>query len=280
MRLLICGSAASEGIPALFCECEVCRKARAGEGRDIRSRCAYQLGDAVRVDFGPDSFHHMVRYRLDYLALTDLFLSHAHRDHLHSQSLGYRAEGFSRTRRPEPLRLHADPEVLKAIGNSLAEYRTDFDGCRIDPRPLRDGEEIPLAFPGLRAKAYPARHGGSAHLFSFRAADAEKGTFIGNDTGPLAEASWEMLAGERFALLLLDATYGPGTAPENDSHMGLGNLIALLDRMRENGMADENTLAVANHFSHNGGMTHEELCRAFRPHGIEAGYDGMELELP
>ena len=36
---------------------------------------------------------------------------------------------------------------------------------------------------------------------------------------------------------------------------------------------------VATHFSHNGKLGHEELTRAFLPHGIEVAFDGMMIEV-
>ncbi len=280
MKFLICGSAASEGIPALFCECPLCRKAAGLGGRDVRSRCAYQLGKEIRFDFGPDSFHHMTRFHLDYAALTDLFLGHGHRDHLHASSLGYRTKGFARLEQSELMRLHADSEILRSVGAALMEYNTDFDRCRIDPRPLRDGEEFPLAAPGFTAKSYPARHGAYAHLFFVRKTGAGRGVFIGNDSGFFPESTWEMFSGERFGLIVLDGTYGALPTPADDCHMGLNNILDTLARMREMGVADDGSIVVANHFTHNCGMTHQELLRAFSPHGIEVGFDGMELELP
>ena len=60
MKLLICGSAAAEAVPGLFCTCPLCLKALKEGGKDIRSRTAYQLGEKIRIDFGPDTFYHMV----------------------------------------------------------------------------------------------------------------------------------------------------------------------------------------------------------------------------
>lgn len=37
-ELLICGSGASEAVPALFCTCELCREAWKRGGKEIRSR--------------------------------------------------------------------------------------------------------------------------------------------------------------------------------------------------------------------------------------------------
>ena len=51
-KVTILGSAAAEGIPAMFCNCRVCMKAWKNGGKDVRMRTAYKLNDHVRVDFG------------------------------------------------------------------------------------------------------------------------------------------------------------------------------------------------------------------------------------
>ena len=38
MEIQYLGTAAAEGLPALFCECETCRKARDAGGKEIRTR--------------------------------------------------------------------------------------------------------------------------------------------------------------------------------------------------------------------------------------------------
>ena len=43
-------------------------------------------------------------------------------------------------------------------------------------------------------------------------------------------------------------------------------------------MADDRTIFVVNHFSHNGGALHEEMEQAMAPHGILVAYDGMTVE--
>jgi len=34
---------------------------------------------------------------------------------------------------------------------------------------------------------------------------------------------------------------------------------------------------VAHHFSHNGGMTHDELVEAYGAYDVAVAYDGMEI---
>ena len=49
-------------------------------------------------------------------------------------------------------------------------------------------------------------------------------------------------------------------------------------RFAELGCADENTKFVVNHFSHNGGWLHDELCKEAARYGFIASYDTMALE--
>ena len=45
MKIKYLGTAAYEGVPALFCRCEVCRGSRAAGGRNVRSRQQAILDD-------------------------------------------------------------------------------------------------------------------------------------------------------------------------------------------------------------------------------------------
>ena len=69
MVLQYLGTAAAEGIPALFCQCLVCRAAQKAGGREIRTRSGALIDGKLKLDFGPDSYVHMLRYGLDYTGL-------------------------------------------------------------------------------------------------------------------------------------------------------------------------------------------------------------------
>ena len=45
------------------------------------------------------------------------------------------------------------------------------------------------------------------------------------------------------------------------------------------GLVDENTVYVANHFTHNGGVTYDEMLPAAKEYGFLVSYDGMEVEI-
>ena len=48
--------------------------------------------------------------------------------------------------------------------------------------------------------------------------------------------------------------------------------------MKAEGLADEKTVVVLNHFSHNGGQTYDEMLSEAQKHGFIISYDGLELE--
>ena len=48
--------------------------------------------------------------------------------------------------------------------------------------------------------------------------------------------------------------------------------------MKKEGLADENTVFVLNHFSHNGGQTYDEMRAAAEANGFVVSYDGLEME--
>ena len=60
MKLTFYGTGASEGVPAVFCECESCVQARKLGGRNLRTRTSARVDDHVLIDFSVDSFAHVL----------------------------------------------------------------------------------------------------------------------------------------------------------------------------------------------------------------------------
>ena len=66
MKIKYLGTSAAEGIPALYCGCDICNHARVAQGKEIRSRSQALIDDCILLDFGPDSFWHSVRFNINY----------------------------------------------------------------------------------------------------------------------------------------------------------------------------------------------------------------------
>ena len=65
MKLLYLGTAAAEGWPAPFCQCDNCKAARIKKGKNIRSRPQVLINDDLLMDYGPDTFCHSLQYDLN-----------------------------------------------------------------------------------------------------------------------------------------------------------------------------------------------------------------------
>ena len=50
MKIKYLGTAAAEGVPAIFCHCEVCKYAREHKGKDIRTRSQAMIDDSILLE--------------------------------------------------------------------------------------------------------------------------------------------------------------------------------------------------------------------------------------
>lgn len=271
MTFTILGTAAAEGWPALWCPCEACEQARALGGKNIRRRSAYQLGERIHVDFGPDSFAQMLQFGLHYERLEHLLFTHSHQDHLSPQELSYRRRGFV-VEPLDTLTIHGNEAVSESIlrvVDSMEVIRARFEPT-VPLEPMELGE-------GVTATALPADHaeGEEAviHLF-----EREGRTLLqANDTGLFPDPTWAFLEAKQLDLLLIECTYGPRDGGRH--HLGANQVIEVRDELRKIGSLKADARVIVTHFSHNGGWLHERLEAFFAPHGIEVAFDGMQLDL-
>ena len=272
MQLRILGTAAAEGIPGIFCRCELCKKARALSGKNLRTRSGAMIDGRVLIDFSADSYHHALRDGLDLAAADALLVTHAHADHLYPADIAMREPGFAH--------LYDAPEKLAVYGPDIVgewlrpyvsapESRATYTQTRaFEAFMLPSGHEVlPLLALHNRAMTclfYRVRKNGRAMLY-------------GHDTGLFPEATMQALAGEPLHVVTLDCTFCGQSDGAN--HMGFPDCLTMRERLREAGCVTEETRFIITHFSHNGGMTHEELCVMAHPHGFEVAYDGMVVEV-
>ena len=82
MKLKYLGTAAAEGFPAVFCNCQYCREARELGGKNIRTRSQSLINDDLLIDFPPDTYHHFLTQSIEGDKIKYLLITHAHSDHL------------------------------------------------------------------------------------------------------------------------------------------------------------------------------------------------------
>ncbi len=273
MTFTILGTAAAEGWPAIWCPCEACAEARERGGRNIRRRAAYQLGDRIHVDLGPDTFAQMLEFGLDYVPMEHLLITHSHGDHLQPQELGYRREGFTSRPGGVILNVHGNEHVRRRIeGRSL-----DLEDCFVRLVPVTPFEAMDLG-EGVIATPLLADHAGDDEVaVNYLFERNGRALLQGNDTGWWPEETWEFLATRSIDIALIECTYGPREGARH--HLGAGEVVEVRDRLLKIGALTDRSQVIATHFSHNGGMLHEELEQLFAPDGIDVAFDGMRLEL-
>ncbi|MBR4664874.1 MAG: hypothetical protein IKO93_13460 [Lentisphaeria bacterium] len=276
MELLICGSGSSEAVPALFCTCEVCQQAWKNGGRDIRSRTAYQLGEEIRIDFGPDLMLHRFLYNLHYEKLKHLFITHPHRDHFQPVQLNYHLHGEigPAILQEQPLTLYGTAQVMKQFHENLT---SDFSKMRMILDELDPIRDLRILENGIRVTSIQAKHCPGAVHYIFEI--PHSGTLlIGTDSAGFSEATWRILSEFRFDIVILDGTAGL-LEIENGSHMNARQAVETAQRMRKEGMVSPNCRFFTNHFAHCGKMLHKDLVHYYAPYDITPAYDGLRIEL-
>ncbi len=279
MKITFLGTAAAEGIPALWCECPVCARAKELGGKEFRCRCSYLVDSDTMVDFGPDAFRQAADFQIDLTRLDRVIFTHPHEDHLSPTEFTWRkSPQFSHVTRD--LKIIGAPSIFCTILSFVASHTNniyDLRDLRLQPIPaapgewLRDGdlELLPLAAnhcPGLNGLIYVIRRGGKNFL-------------LANDTGYPAESEWEHLKGIRLDLVSLDCTCALGTPDLRNGHMGVNTVLEFRDRLAELGCLVPETKVFVNHFSHNGKALHSDLEKFFLPRGINVAFDGLVVEV-
>jgi phosphoribosyl 1,2-cyclic phosphate phosphodiesterase len=278
MKLLVCGSGASEGIPALFCDCEICSRARQRQGREIRTRTAYQLDDAVRIDFGPDLLAQQFKYDLHLDRLEHLFITHEHKDHYTPLNLIYRKSQYVKLNKI--LHLHATGKLIAMAEKILHDNGSDFDSCMLrgDEITFFKPEEIILE-DGTKITVTPiaSDHLPAGETCIYDIEYKSRRILIGTDSGIYPPETWEFFQGRRYDLMILDGT--SGVLGLRHVHMGRECVVETVERFRQLGTCGPDTLVLVNHFSHNGKMNHSDLEEYYSPHDIHPAWDGLKIDL-
>jgi phosphoribosyl 1,2-cyclic phosphate phosphodiesterase len=272
MELLLLGSAAAEGFPAPFCLCDSCQQARRRGGTNIRSRSGALIDDDLKIDFSGDTVMQMQRCGRTLARVRTILFTHQHEDHLAAVEMLWASRPFTNTPPDRPIVVYGNEGVMEEVLRAFP----DPAKINLDLRLLRPLEAVTTA-GGDVVLPLPADHEKGALVL--RIARAGKTVFYGHDSGLYPKEALDAVSdGVTLDVALLDCTNGAlGTA--NRGHMGIDGVLKMVDELRRRGAISDRTRLIATHFSHNGKLLHEELVRALMPHGIEAAFDGMAVNV-
>lgn len=278
MKLQYLGTAAAEGWPALFCECPACKKAEALGGKNIRMRAGAFVNDRLLIDVPPDLYAAKLRFHLDLSPVRHIVITHSHMDHFNRETLGMFTEPFAHMARRGPLHLYGSAFTEKmwreyCALSLLKEAKIDAETTFHVIKPYES-----FAAEGVAFTALPATHGCPESLIYIMEQGSCKFLY-GNDTGLWGEDVWAFLqkSGAPFTHVSLDGTLGPVPSAYT-GHMTFSGNAAVRERMLKTGIADKDTTFITTHFSHNGGLAHEEIEALMNPQGFLVAYDGMIVE--
>ncbi len=275
MKIQFLGTAAAEGIPALFCKCETCRTARELGGKEIRTRCQTLIDGKLMIDFGPDTYHHALTNGIRLADVHDYLITHTHADHLYPQEISMFGSGYARL--PEdypPFHFHGSEETVEKIASVVAQVSD-----RVKTHVLEPFQTYEIA--GMQVTPLKATHG-SQMPFIYIIESNNKRILYLHDTALFPAETEDYLYTNRphFDLISFDCCFGTWENRKSyGGHMPFSQNRQIAQRMKEEGMIDNNTKLIVNHFSHNAPDVLYKDRAAYEKYNFIMTYDGLEIEI-
>lgn len=275
MKLQYLGTAAAEGIPGVFCECETCKKALELGGRHIRTRSQAVIDDALLIDLPADTYLHYLQHRFPLYAIKQCLITHSHADHLYPMELEMIKKGYSHLSDYSPMHIYSDVDGYNQLNQVVRYY--DINEVKMHLIKLNK----PFAVGDYTVTALRAAHGRASSPVIYIIEKDGKSIFYSNDTSEYPAESWAYLRTleKPLDLISLDCTEANGSA-DYEGHLTLSRCVKLREELVNAGVADAHTKFVLNHFSHNGkNVSYDEFVKLADKFDFAVSYDGMVVEV-
>lgn len=272
MKITFLGTAAAEGFPAVFCNCEFCQKARTLGGKNIRTRSQSLVNDDLLLDLPADTYHHLLQNGIEGHKIKYLFVTHSHQDHFYADELNTRHGAFAHDMAVPTLKVFLNEgaykkyyETLKSTKNIELNVIKHYETVRVD---------------GYRITALPARHF-EVDNSNFYVIEGEKTILYAHDTGYFYDEVFDFIKTKnyKFDLVTMDCTNIDIPIPDTGGHMGLPNIRRCFERLSEIGAVDQSTIKIINHFSHNGNPLQDVLEQKVEGDRYLVAFDGLCIEI-
>ncbi|OGO88991.1 MAG: hypothetical protein A2Y17_05685 [Clostridiales bacterium GWF2_38_85] len=277
MKLKYLGTAAAEGWPAVFCNCDYCNKARERGGKSIRTRSQAMVNDDMLIDFPADTYHHALVNNLNLSKIKHTLITHTHSDHFIPVDLAFRGICFAHNLISEKITFIGNEAMNSLLKEQYLKsmYKEVADKIESVYLPLFK----PTQFGDYTITALHANHKTDEIAYVYVIQKDNKTMLYLHDTGFLAPENHEYLknSGIIIDLISYDCTFVLGR--DGNGHLGLPDCIELREQLFVDGIVSKKTVHVINHFSHNGGTLHEELEAEAAKSGFLTSYDCMEIEI-
>lgn len=279
MVLSYLGTAAAEGLPAVWCNCPACTAARKAGGKEIRTRSQILIDDKLLVDFPMDTYMHVLRYGFDLSAVDTVLITHAHMDHCYPQEFCLHGAPFAHDLREKTVTVIGNATVAETFAASTKAEMRESIATSVPFRTVRPFDVLTTP-SGYEVTALPAVHtvGEECLIYAVRR-DGKTALFF-NDSGILPEQTYARMSalGLRFDLVSFDCTYG-FVRHGAGRHMGALDAADEREKLLRHGLTHAHTRYILTHFSHNGALPYDTLAQKAREIGFAVAYDGMKVEL-
>lgn len=277
MKLHFYGTGASEGVPAVFCECKYCRNIRKLGGKNFRMRTCVQLDEDTLIDFSMDVFAQTLFRNLDLSAISKLLITHSHEDHFSPGTLAEILPPWAFYDRERRLDVYGNETAISKVGKVIGELGESHGDAEkyLKFHTLKFFQKFQMG--SYTVIPLPANHDKREDCMIYIIQDQKKTLLYGHDSGIFQEKTWEQLKNYKFDCVVLDCTMVDRT-DVYAGHMGLPDNIEIRKRMLREGTASEDTKFVLTHFVHRFNPVHERISPLFAKENFIAAYDGMELE--
>ena len=268
MKFTYLGTAAAEGFPAVFCNCEHCNEARKLGGKNIRTRSQAIIGDDLLIDLPADTYMHFLQNNILGHMIKNVLITHPHSDHFYPSELVMRQDPFAHNMQHNELNVYCGNMAYEELKNIKC----------INVNPVKPFETFNAS--GYEITALPARHAfGEDALFYIIKAD--KTVLYAHDTGYFYDEVFDYIKekGLYFDMISLDCTNVDITISDSGTHMGIDNIERVTKRLAELSAINENTIKYINHFSHNANPIHHILEERVKDLGFKVSFDGLKVEI-
>lgn len=278
MKIDFLGTAASEGVPAMFCSCRNCKEIRARGAAEYRTRTQVIIDGIMSVDFPPEAYVHSLRFGVDLSALKYLFVTHSHMDHFYAHDFVLRGYKYAELEE-DVLSVYCNEEVASVYGECTRRELKSEVASHISVKVIKPFSEISVG--GYRVLALPAQHGTKEDALLYYIEREGKGYLHLYDTGALSEEAVSYLAakGAKAKLAAFDCTFLDAPYEAGRRHMCIEGMMKVADSLAKADVINEETVKVITHFSHNSNPISERLAKIEKEYGVIAAYDGLSIEI-
>lgn len=274
MKIKYLGTAASEGIPSPFCQCDTCKKSRLFGGKNLRSRSQALVNDEILIDFPADTLYHAHRFCINLFSIHNCLITHIHEDHFYpGELLNVNPEYITLPNNCSAIRFYGSEDVM-IKGEKYFKKANGY----VEFYAVRPFE--PFRIENIIVTALPACHG-TPHPYIYMLMEGKKAMLYAHDTDIFPKETWDYLNQTTpfFHLVSLDGNEGNQEDIPYQGHMCFGRNRICRQRMLKMGIVSEDTKFVLNHFSHNGkDVLYENLAAIALREKFDVSYDGMEIE--